>query len=101
VETASCGICAANTWFRVHGHMERRCGVLFLATTCSQRLSHPHVGLIRSWANLLAIFGTIRGPLTTPMPPQFTANKRVHCLFEQSWLGGIVVSGQRHLAAPN
>ena len=40
-------------------------------------------------------------PLTTPMPSQFTANKRVHYLFEHSWLGGIVVSGQWHLAAAN
>jgi len=35
------------------------------------------------------------------MPPQFTTNKRVHYLFEHSWLGGIVVSEQGHLAAAN
>jgi len=52
--SSSFGICTAATCFRVHGYMERRCDVLFLATACSQRLPHLHVGLMRPWANVIS-----------------------------------------------
>ena len=45
--------------------------------------------------------GPLHEPPTTPMPPQFIANKRVHYLYEHPWLGDIVVSGQWHLEAAN